>query len=202
MSSDLRICFLGDSFVNGTGDPTHLGWTGRLCISLAHQGYGITNYTLGIRGETSRDLAQRWQEEVQRRAAPHYDMRLIFSFGTNDTTLEEDQLRVEPAESLQNAHQILSSAQQHYPVLMISPPPIADREQRERIGALTQQLGVLCQDLQIPFLDVFTSLLNSPIWMQEVTQGDGSHPQAAGYEVWAQQIQSWPGWQDEFPLNN
>ncbi len=119
----------------------------------------ITYYNLGIRGETSRDLAQRWQAEVKRRTAPHHDMRIVFSFGTNDTTLET--------------------------------------EQRDRIGTLTQEFGILCQDLQIPFLDVFTPLLNSPIWMQEVAQGDGSHPQAVGYEVLARQIQAWPdgqGW--------
>jgi hypothetical protein len=25
--SEIRICFVGDSFVNGTGDPQCLGWT-------------------------------------------------------------------------------------------------------------------------------------------------------------------------------
>jgi len=30
---DIRICYVGDSFVNGTGDPAKLGWTGRLSAS-------------------------------------------------------------------------------------------------------------------------------------------------------------------------
>ncbi|WP_205762521.1 hypothetical protein [Magnetospirillum aberrantis] len=29
--ADMRICFLGDSFFNGTNAPTCLGWTGRVC---------------------------------------------------------------------------------------------------------------------------------------------------------------------------
>ena len=29
----LRIAFLGDSMTNGTGDPTMLGWVGRICTS-------------------------------------------------------------------------------------------------------------------------------------------------------------------------
>ncbi|WP_281179812.1 hypothetical protein [Nocardia grenadensis] len=30
MSGDQRICFVGDSFVAGVGDPQALGWTERL----------------------------------------------------------------------------------------------------------------------------------------------------------------------------
>lgn len=33
---EIRICFVGESFVNGTGDPAFLGWTGRVCAN-AHQ---------------------------------------------------------------------------------------------------------------------------------------------------------------------
>lgn len=29
----MRICFIGDSFVNGTGDPECLGWAGRICVT-------------------------------------------------------------------------------------------------------------------------------------------------------------------------
>lgn len=28
----MRICFIGDSFVNGTGDDTCLGWVGRISV--------------------------------------------------------------------------------------------------------------------------------------------------------------------------
>ena len=31
MTQDIRICFIGDSLVNGTGDEAALGWAGRLC---------------------------------------------------------------------------------------------------------------------------------------------------------------------------
>lgn len=33
VSRDLRICFLGDSFVAGVGDPRCLGWAGRLATA-------------------------------------------------------------------------------------------------------------------------------------------------------------------------
>jgi lysophospholipase L1-like esterase len=57
--TDIRICFVGDSFVNGTGDPDCLGWTGRLCASRSRQGRSITYYNLGVRRETSADICDR-----------------------------------------------------------------------------------------------------------------------------------------------
>ena len=46
MTKDLRICFVGDSFVNGTGDETKLGWTGRLCAALEANNPELRNYVL------------------------------------------------------------------------------------------------------------------------------------------------------------
>ncbi len=66
----LRICFIGDSFVNGTGDPTCLGWTGRICAAAIARGHDVTHYNLGIRRQTSTDIQARWQEEVSLRLPP------------------------------------------------------------------------------------------------------------------------------------
>lgn len=30
LEPDVRVCFVGDSFVAGVGDAQHLGWAGRL----------------------------------------------------------------------------------------------------------------------------------------------------------------------------
>jgi lysophospholipase L1-like esterase len=124
----MRICFVGDSFVNGTGDPTFLGWVGRLCVAAQQQGYEITSYNLGIRGQTSRQVAQRWQAEVTARLPRDGNGRLVFSFGANDMTLEDGELRVPLAESLQNARSLLTTAQQLFPTIMIGPPPLLDDE--------------------------------------------------------------------------
>jgi hypothetical protein len=47
--SQIRICFLGESFVNGTGDQEYLGWTGRICVNAHKKGHDITYYNLGVR---------------------------------------------------------------------------------------------------------------------------------------------------------
>jgi lysophospholipase L1-like esterase len=60
----MHLFFIGDSFVNGTGDPDYLGWTGRVCQAGYQQGWKITAYNLGVRRETSAEIKQRWLHEV------------------------------------------------------------------------------------------------------------------------------------------
>jgi acyl-CoA thioesterase I len=190
----LRICFVGDSFVNGTGDRTCLGWTGRVCAIAQASGHDITYYNLGIRRETSTDIKRRWQQEVALRLPDQQEGRLVFSFGVNDTTIEADQCRVELHKSMQNAHDILSSAKQLFPTGMVGPPPIADAAQNARIAELSVQLAITCSALDIPYLEIFPTLITSTIWMKEVAEQDGAHPHATGYGELAELVQHWPGW--------
>ena len=43
----MRICFIGDSFVNGTGDDDALGWPGRVVSMARSKGLDVTYYNLG-----------------------------------------------------------------------------------------------------------------------------------------------------------
>lgn len=197
-SLDIRICFIGDSFVNGTGDRTYMGWTGRLCTAAAERGYPVTHYNLGVRRETSRDILKRWQQEVECRLPSQHEGRLVFSFGVNDATVENGKPRVELAESLENTRQILQIASQRYPVLMIGPPPVADDDHNSRITTLSEQFRHLCSELDVPYLDILTPLRRSVTWMQEVKAGDGAHPDSAGYAELARIVRSWSAWVNWF----
>jgi lysophospholipase L1-like esterase len=195
---ELRICFVGDSFVNGTGDPTYLGWTGRVCAAASARGHAITHYNLGVRRETTADIRQRWQSEVACRLPDLKQGRIVFSFGVNDTMLESGKPRVELTESAKNAFAILDQARQLVPVLMVSPVPIVDQEQNWRSAYLIETLSTVCERLDIPFLDVFTPLQASKVWLPEVTKNDGAHPGAAGYAELAAIVHSWSAWQAWF----
>src|SRR3954465_12905136 len=67
MTRDLRICFVGDSFVAGIGDPLCHGWAGRLTARTIADGQPLTSYNLGVRRQTSSDILTRWQYECDRR---------------------------------------------------------------------------------------------------------------------------------------
>jgi lysophospholipase L1-like esterase len=197
--NEVRICFVGESFVNGTGDPECLGWAGRICVNANRKGYDITYYNLGVRRETSSELKNRWLREVSYRLPKEYDGRVVFSFGTNDTTIENGKTRLEVKDSIANAHSILSTAKQLYPILMVSPPPIADQEQNYRISSLSQQFALVCSEINVPYLDIFSRLDKSNVWLNEVQGNDGAHPRAAGYQEFAEIVQNWEPWLTWFP---
>jgi len=200
---EVRVCFIGDSFVNGTGDPECLGWTGRICVNANKKGYDITYYNLGIRRDTSTDIAKRWLQEVSPRLPKEYDSRVIFSFGLNDTTLENGKTRVDFTDSIKNARQILSEAKSLYPVLMVGLAPYAepeDSERRQRNTDLSKQFALICNELNVPYLNVFPILEKSNIWINEAKANDGVHPKASGYAEFAQVVENWDAWLNWFPL--
>jgi lysophospholipase L1-like esterase len=193
----LRICFVGDSFVNGTGDPEYLGWTGRICVNAQKKGYDLTSYNLGVRRDTSSDIATRWLSEVSVRLPKNSDGRIVFSFGLNDTTIENGKTRVELIDSIKNTRKILSEAKQLYPVLMVGPAPYPEQEdpqRKQRISDLSQQLASVCHEFNIPYLEIFPILEKSTIWREEAIGNDGVHPNAGGYGEFANIVENWDGW--------
>lgn len=189
--------------MNGTGDPEFLGWTGRVCAHAQRRGYEITHYNLGVRAETSRHLKQRWQQEVIYRLPQDYDGRVVFSFGVNDSGWSGQQQGIELAETIANAHSILSAAKQLYPVLMVGPPPCGDADQEQRnqiIANLSEHFATVCSELEVPYLDVFSNLVKSLTWLKEAKANDDAHPRAAGYAEFAAIVQDWEDWLNWFPL--
>ena len=88
VTQDIRICFIGDSLVNGTGDEAALGWAGRLCAMANASDIPVTYYNLGIRRDTSKDILLRWESECTLRLPDSCDGRIVLSCGVNDTVIE------------------------------------------------------------------------------------------------------------------
>lgn len=193
----IRICFFGDSFVNGTGDGAALGWVGRACASARQTGRDVTCYNLGIRGDTTAHVLRRWQAEAEARLLPEHDGRLLFSFGTNDCiATPEDSVRVAPADALANAERILTAAQAWRPTLMLGPSPVRDPATDQRIAALSADFAALCGRICVPYLSLFDVVAVSQTWAREVAAGDGAHPNAGGYSEFADAFMQWPAWRD------
>ncbi len=192
----MRICFIGDSFVQGAGDDECLGWVGRISADARKQGHDVTAYNLGVRRDTSEDIAARWCREVEARLPETVKGRLVFSFGTNDCCLGDDgKVRVPQARSLENAHTILCAAQKWRPTLMIGPLPVSDDGATDaRVWALSEAFGALCDQLGVPYLEVFTTMASNAVWKRDAASGDGTHPNTAGYGALAKLIGDWAVW--------
>jgi acyl-CoA thioesterase I len=197
----MLICFIGDSFVQGTGDDECLGWVGRLCAAARKAGHDVTGYNLGVRRNTSADIRARWQQEAERRHAPETPLRLVFSFGANDCTHDQASgaPRLPHATALSNAAAILDAARRVHPVLMVGPLPVLDDAVTDhRIALLSRDLARLCAGFEIPYLAVFDAMTECAAWREEAAAGDGSHPNAEGYAALARWIDEWPAWQAWF----
>lgn len=209
--TELRICFVGDSITHGTQDETTLGWPGRLVATARSRGHDISHYNLGIRRDTSGDIAKRWKKECEARLPKTSPGAVVFSFGVNDMACDKDSLfRIVPPESQKIAQWMVGEAAERWPVLWISPVPIgrgganqAIRNawlleatyQDERLAQLVPHYAAIAAKLKVPYLDLFTPLRKSRNWRRSLAAGDdGVHPTADGYAMMAKLIERWAGW--------
>ncbi|MEE2710508.1 MAG: GDSL-type esterase/lipase family protein [Gemmatimonadota bacterium] len=191
---DIRINFIGDSFVNGTGDSEFLGWPGRVCAASKSEDIGITCSNLGVRADTSTDVLRRWEMEVDARRLKPHDTRIVFGFGANDCWIEEGRTRVERTDTISNTTAILSRAASLYPTLMIGPPPALDEAEDRRRQEMSALLGDLSNHAGVSYLSVIDALRHGGVWAMEQQQGDAIHPSAGGYGALALLVLEWSEW--------
>lgn len=178
------MLFVGDSLVAGVGDPAGMGWVGRVVAASFGLGLPLTAYNLGVRGETSEQVAARWRTEALPRLTPGSNAGIVLSFGANDTTIEDGRLRVEPERSCAALAHILGEATGlGLPVLVVGPAPVDDAEQNERIRNLSVAFAHVCSEAGVAFVSVAEGLLASQVWLGEVAASDGAHPVADGYQA-------------------
>ena len=188
---ELSLVFLGDSYVNGAGDPDYLGWAGRVCQAAQRRGLALTYYNLAVRGAASGDVLLRWRGEAAARLHDDMDGRLVVSFGLNDLWASGGDVRP-PSDNLRA---LLAEATERHPVLVVGPPPVAGIELAERaVDALSQAYAAVCEALAVPYVEVAAELRRTGTWTREAAARDGSHPSRAGYEELAAVVDASPAW--------
>jgi len=197
--AQMRICFIGDSFVSGAYDEECLGWVGRISAAARRRKHDVSPYNLGVRGESSIQIARRWRAEAEARQSTQQEGRLVFEFGVNDARDVNGKRQLEAAQSLAAAREILSAAVAWKPTLMIGPPPGGDQARNERVKALSEEMANLCTLLGVPYFDSFAPLVKSATFIASTKAVDGTHPNASGYAEWARLIDEWPAWRKWLP---
>jgi len=207
----LRICFVGDSLTLGTNDDEYLGWPGRIAKRERAAGHDATVYNLGVRADTSEMIAQRWRAECEARLPDIHPGALVFSFGINDSAIENGTQRVEHDRSLEVARSMITEAKAWKPTIWIGPPPVDDERQPLRPGGgieysfasvraarLSDAYADLAKELDVPYLDLFTALAGGGNWDSAFEGDDGVHPKDTGYAEIAERVAGWEGWRNWF----
>ena len=192
---DVRICFFGDSIINGYGNPQFRGWPSYLCELTSTPEINVTAYNLGIRGDTSAMVQSRWTNEARPRIPPHKTtkMILVFSFGINDSAHLDGVCRIEPDQTLKNTQMILTEAKEWLPTIFVGPTPINESKTipqffpekqleifNKNIADLDIQLAELCANMEVPYIQVFNNLNADTSWKESFPDEDGIHPASAG----------------------
>ncbi len=208
----LRVCFVGDSIGLGVNDDTGLGWPGRLAQRERQAGHDVTAYNLGIRADTSELIQPRWRAECEARLPAIAPGALAFAFGINDAADQEGLgIRVPLEKSLAIAREMLVEAKAWKPTLWIGPTP-ADMGRQPlrpapgvvfdfdngRIAAISDAYAGLAEELEIPYLDLFTPLASDANWPGVFAGDDGVHPTASGYAMISERVAGWDAWRAWF----
>ena len=206
-----HICFLGASTTHGQGDEAGLGWPGRL-MDLTFEGDPDrpAAYNLGVRGQTTRMLANRWEAEVKQRLPDYGEVAIVISFGLNDIAhIDGGPRRVPLHRTLETAQKILEDANSLAECLWLGPAPVDESVMpiRSEAGhmfdfrnaaALEVNDGYrgIAASLNIPYLDLLPDLIEDPRFMQALKDRDGLHPSGNGYQLIAEKVAGWDAWRD------
>ena len=182
---DMRLIFIGDSIVAGSGDDECRGWVGRVGSATRRAGVDHTPYNLGIGGNTAADVLARWEEEVSRRLNPEIANRLVIQVGVNDG---RDGVERDPQASADDVAKLIDGARAAgLEPLVVGPIPTAQPEESDRIGALSERLAAVCADRGAAYVEVHAALRDNGSFLASLAS-DGYHPDADGYTEIAQVV--------------
>ena len=175
---DMRLIFIGDSIVAGSGDDECRGWVGRVGSATRRSGVDHTPYNLGIGGDTAGDVLARWEQEVMRRLNPEIENRLVVQVGVNDA---RDGVERDPEASTRDLAVLIDGTRAAgLEPLVVGPIPTAQPDESERIGSLSARFADVCADREAAFIEVHAGLRDSGSFLASL-ESDGYHPDADGY---------------------
>lgn len=188
----LRICVVGDDVVAGIGDPKSLGWTGRVAARTPQPPGGLAVFALGVPGEGTPGLLERWHGETSRRFDPSSDNRLVVGLGTADldagTSLARSRLNL--------ANVLDDAMSRSISTFVVGPQPAQDATRNERVAELSVAFADVCDRRSVPYVDCYGPLSSHDQWFSDLAAGDGAHPGQAGYGLvaWLVLHGGWHAW--------
>lgn len=196
--SEANIYCFGDSITWGESDHIGGGWADRLKVfyiqrSLETGGEGICVFNLGIGGETTQGVQQRFEAELRARLNSTAQSVVLLAYGANDAA-EINGSCIVPIETYQERlrYCVAEAKKIDTEILILNITPIAlsvdgvpnTRGTIRRTGNIEKyndSIRHLAQQEKIALLDVHAELLrhNGTSLFVE----DGVHLNAAGHEV-------------------
>lgn len=193
----MQIFCFGDSTVYGAWERGG-GWVDRLKRSAVdfletHPGKYLEIYNLGIPGDKTDGLAQRFTSETKQRVANYKgELLFLFAFGANDAAFvpgtQEFRCPLERFEA--NYRQVLREAKSLTDqVFVLTITPVNEEQcnptEKSRMNAFVERynsrLAHLAEEEGANVIDIHSAFHEQGT--QDLLSRDGIHPNARGYEL-------------------
>lgn len=193
--------FFGDSITFGEYDGVFGGYVDylkRFCYSefYHHQAKEVNCFNLGIGGETTFGLLNRFDIETKARLSSDENL-FFFFYGANDLAINNGNELVSLQDFEKNLIQIIKKAKSYSEnVYLISILPISQKidgvkvasgklRSTEQISRYNETLKKISTELNLQYLDIFS---NFNLQKEELISKDGIHPNEKGYELIAENL--------------
>lgn len=194
----MQVFAFGHSITQGFWD-TEGGWVQRLRKFLDQKSlaepekYWFNVYNLGVSGNDSGQLLERFEDEIERRISEDSETVIILQIGANDIQYlaEEDRIKVLEEEFRSNLGELIEKARTYTDRIVFvgetyttieGPIPWAEDKHLddERLGRYVEIQREVCETEDIPYVDL-RELRDKKEWSEMLE--DGSHPDNEGHQL-------------------
>lgn len=194
----MQVFAFGHSITQGFWDRES-GWVLRLRKFLDQKSlenpdeYYFEVYNLGVSGDDSRQLLERFPRELEARLWDEDETLVLIQIGANDIQYleEKDEIRVEKEDYRENLEALIEKARNYTDkVLLVGETytgiegPIPWSEDKhlsdERLGEYVEIQRKIAQEKDVPYVDL-RGLKTKETWLEMLE--DGSHPADKGHEL-------------------
>lgn len=195
-----NIVVFGHSVTAGFWD-TEGGWVQRLrsfldSRALKEQDESLVYYVynLGVGGDTSKDILERFEQEIERRFQSEEENIIVFQMGENDIQyIEKDgKLKVDRERFKENIEKLIEKAESYGKVIFVGDFPSDPSLEKVPHSRIDKSISDkrrqdyekikkdICNERMIPYIDLF------PIrreYNSERLTVDGVHPTDKGHKL-------------------
>lgn len=200
----LKILCFGDSITLGEKDIEQGGWADRLKKHffkqfIDSQTQEITLYNLGVAGETTDGLVNRFDIELNARRINGQELLLVFAYGTNDIVIHKNKNIVPDSYFIRNLKHCIESAKKFKAqILLLNLLPISNLIEGtmnqhgklrfdEDIQAYNHIIKKLSIEMNCEYLDIYTVFEEKN--KENYLCSDGVHPNSKGHELLYHEIE-------------
>lgn len=196
----MKILIFGDSIAHGAWDTEKGGWAQRIKIfldeeTLSESENEYTIYNLGVSGNNTEDLLERFEFETnQRLKEDDEELMFIFAIGVNDSQFIhiKNALRFSTEEYKDNLNKLLVLARKFSSkIIFVGLTPVDETKttpipwntdksyKNEYIKQFNDTLRSFCKESDVYFVEIFEGLIKTdyPKLLK-----DGLHPNTKGHQ--------------------